>query len=55
MGFSSFNFTLYSGPLSSRDDSFRCFLRIISRQNLHENYRADDYSFCKNFWAPRSF
>lgn len=43
MGFSSFNFTLYSGPLSSRDDSFRCFLRIISRQNLHENYRADDY------------
>ncbi len=43
MGFSTFNFTLYSGPLGVRDDSFRCFLRVISRQNVHENYRTDDY------------
>lgn len=43
LGISTFNFSLYSGPLGARDDSFRCFLRIISRQNLYENYRTDDY------------
>jgi len=43
LGFSTFNFSLYSGPLSQQDDSFRCFFRIVSRQNVHENYRADDY------------
>jgi len=43
MGMSTFNFTFYSGPLSAGDDSFRCFLRVISRQNLYENYRSDDY------------
>ena len=43
MGLSTFNFTLYSGPLGAGDDTFRCFLRVISRQNLYENYRTDDY------------
>lgn len=42
-GISTFNFTLYSGPLGARDDTFRCFLRVISRQNVYENYRTDDY------------
>ena len=42
-GISTFNFTLYSGPMGAEDDSFRCFIRIISRQNFYENYRADDY------------
>ncbi len=43
MGISTFNFAVYSGPLGERDDSFRCFIRIISRQNVYENYRTDDY------------
>jgi UDPglucose--hexose-1-phosphate uridylyltransferase len=47
MGLSTFNFTLYSGPLGDRDEAFRCFLRIISRQNVYENYRTDDYFFQK--------
>jgi UDPglucose--hexose-1-phosphate uridylyltransferase len=43
MGFSTFNFTLYSGPLGAGEEAFRCFLRVISRQNVYENYRTDDY------------
>lgn len=43
MGVSTFNFSLYSGPINEKDDSFRCFIRIISRQNVYENYRTDDY------------
>ncbi len=43
LGISTFNFTLYSGPLGASDDAFRCFLRVISRQNVYENYRTDDY------------
>lgn len=43
MGISTFNFSFYSGPLGDSDDSFRCFIRIISRQNVYENYRTDDY------------
>jgi len=43
MGISTFNFSIYSGPLGDSDDSFRCFIRIISRQNVYENYRTDDY------------
>ena len=43
MGLSTFNFAVYSGPLDERDASFRCFVRIISRQNVYENYRTDDY------------
>jgi UDPglucose--hexose-1-phosphate uridylyltransferase len=43
MGISTFNFAVYSGPLGQRDESIRCFIRIISRQNVYENYRTDDY------------
>ena len=43
MGISTFNFAVYSGPLGGEDDSLRCFIRIISRQNVYENYRTDDY------------
>lgn len=43
MGISTFNFAVYSGPLKKRDEAFRCFIRIISRQNVYENYRTDDY------------
>ncbi len=43
MGLSTFNFAFYSGPLKERDSAFRCFIRIISRQNVYENYRTDDY------------
>ena len=43
MGISTFNFAVYSGPLGDDDDSFRCFIRIISRQNVYENYRTDDF------------
>lgn len=43
MGLSTFNFALYSGPLDEHDPSFRCFIRVISRQNVYENYRTDDY------------
>lgn len=43
LGLSTFNFTLYSGPVGAGVDAFRCFLRVISRQNLYENYRTDDY------------
>jgi len=43
MGLSTFNFAIYSGVLGEKDESFRCFIRIISRQNVYENYRTDDY------------
>jgi len=43
MGVSTFNFAVYSGPLHERDDALRCFVRVISRQNLYENYRTDDF------------
>ena len=43
MGISTFNLALYSGPLGEGHDSFRCCLRVISRQNVYENYRTDDY------------
>ena len=43
MGISTFNFSIYSGLLGEADESFRCFIRIISRQNVYENYRTDDY------------
>jgi UDPglucose--hexose-1-phosphate uridylyltransferase len=43
LGLATFNFALFSGPLGERDDAFRCQLRVISRQTVHENYRTDDY------------
>ncbi|MGB9499641.1 MAG: hypothetical protein ACKVE4_07790 [Dissulfuribacterales bacterium] len=43
MGISTFNFAIYSGPIGEHEDSFCCLIRIISRQNVYENYRTDDY------------
>ena len=43
LGISTFNFSVYSGPMGAKDDAFRCCLRVISRQNVYENYRTDDY------------
>lgn len=43
MGVSTFNLAIYSGPLGGGDDAFRCCVRLISRQNVYENYRTDDY------------
>lgn len=43
MGISTFNFAVYSGSVGEGDDTIRCFVRIISRQNVYENYRTDDY------------
>ncbi|MCE5333117.1 MAG: hypothetical protein LLG06_00860 [Desulfobacteraceae bacterium] len=43
LGHSTFNFSLYSGPQDQTEKSFRCFLRIITRQNVYANYRTDDY------------
>ncbi len=43
LGVSTFNFSVFSGALRQPDDSFCCFLRIVSRQNVYENYRTDDY------------
>lgn len=43
MGISTFNFAVYSGPLGKQNEAHRCYIRIISRQNVYENYRTDDY------------
>jgi len=43
LGVSTFNFALFSGELGVRSDAFRCCLRLVSRQNVYANYRADDY------------
>ncbi|HEY3357466.1 MAG TPA: hypothetical protein VGQ83_29720 [Polyangia bacterium] len=47
LGLATFNFALFSGPIGGpigeHDDTFRCQLRVISRQTVHENYRTDDY------------
>jgi galactose-1-phosphate uridylyltransferase len=44
-GWSTFNFTIYSGPLNVnvQTEWFNCNIRIITRPNVYENYRADDY------------
>jgi galactose-1-phosphate uridylyltransferase len=41
--FSTFNFSCFSGPLGQAAPEFRCFLRLINRQNMHPHYRTDDY------------
>ncbi len=43
MGFSTFNFTLYSGALGDSPAAFPVFIRVICRQNVYANYRTDDY------------
>jgi UDPglucose--hexose-1-phosphate uridylyltransferase len=41
--FSTFNFSCFSGPLGKATPEFRCFLRLINRQNMHLHYRTDDF------------
>ncbi len=41
--FSSFNFSCFSGPLGEAAPEFRCFLRLIDRQNMTRHFRTDDY------------
>jgi hypothetical protein len=41
--FSTFNFSCFSGPLGEAAPEFRCFLRLINRQNMYPNHRTDDY------------
>ncbi len=47
MKFSTFNFSIFSGSLDGTDESFRCMMRIITRQNVVPNHRTDDYYFQK--------
>lgn len=41
--YSTFNFTIYSGPLHESTEWFWSSVRIISRANIYENYRASEY------------
>jgi UDPglucose--hexose-1-phosphate uridylyltransferase len=41
--FSTFNLSCFSGPLGKTAPEFRCFLRLINRQNMNLHYRTDDY------------
>ncbi len=47
MKFSTFNFSCFSGPLGKTTPEFRCFLRLINRQNVIQHYRTDDFYFQK--------
>jgi galactose-1-phosphate uridylyltransferase len=40
---SSFNFSCFSGPFGEASPEFRCFFRIINRQNAVPHHRTDDY------------
>jgi galactose-1-phosphate uridylyltransferase len=41
--FSTFNYSCFSGPLGQSSPGFRCFLRLVNRQNITPYYRTDDY------------
>lgn len=43
IGFLSFNFTLFSIRNSINKKGFNCLLKMMTRQNLYQNYRNDDY------------
>jgi galactose-1-phosphate uridylyltransferase len=43
MGLSTYNLAIHSGALDTTNDEIGCLVRVISRQNCYENYRADDY------------
>jgi UDPglucose--hexose-1-phosphate uridylyltransferase len=43
LGHLSFNYSIFSVRGASPQNSLRCLLKIISRQNLYPNYRNDDY------------
>jgi galactose-1-phosphate uridylyltransferase len=43
LGLLSFNYALFSVRQGTPAEGFRCFLRIVNRQNLSPAYRNDDY------------
>ncbi len=43
IGFMSFNFTLLSIRNSFNNKGFNCLIKMITRQNVYQNYRNDDY------------
>ncbi len=43
MGYAPFNFTLFLPPLREETSWFVPHVRLITRQNLYEAYRTDDY------------
>jgi galactose-1-phosphate uridylyltransferase len=43
LGLLSFNYSLFSVRRGTPADGFRCFFRIVNRQNLSPAYRNDDY------------
>jgi galactose-1-phosphate uridylyltransferase len=45
--FSTFNFSCFGAALGHDVPEFRCFLRLINRQNVTPHYRTDDYYFQK--------
>ncbi len=47
LNLSTFNFSCLSAPLDSESKEFCCLLRLINRQNVMPQYRADDYYFQK--------
>jgi galactose-1-phosphate uridylyltransferase len=47
LGLSTFNLSLFSGPLGGESPGFRCMLRVVNRQNVHPHHRTDDYYFQK--------
>lgn len=46
-GYSTYTFTIFSsgmdGETDDQDDSFPVFIRMLTRQNVYQNYRNDDY------------
>jgi hypothetical protein len=44
-GFSSFNLSLDLGLLSARNQTNRCFIRLVTRQNVSPGYRAGEHFF----------
>lgn len=47
MKFSTYNFSCFSGPVDRSSPEFRCFLRLVNRQNAMLHHRTDDYYFQK--------
>ncbi len=47
MKLSTFNFSFFSAPLGEKAPEFRCFFRILNRQNVIPHHRTDDYFFQK--------
>ncbi|MCX7822334.1 MAG: HIT domain-containing protein [Syntrophobacterales bacterium] len=48
IGFSTFNFSLFGGPLGEGDiEPYGAFIRLVCRQNFLPHYRTDDYYFQK--------